>query len=140
VGLMSELQLSRRRAVISRLLLMLLLLAGCDGQFPDQALPEQAPVQDDCTDSVLSWDNTGAPFLLNHCTECHSQHLVGEVARKGAPDTINFNTREQAAALTELILATAIEAQADRPTMPPLIRLREDEKARMGEWLRCGAP
>ena len=138
---MSErrLQQSRSGWQACRLLLFsgVLLLVACPPETEEEA---ECPPE-----SILTWDNTGGPFLLSHCTECHSEHLAGEDARKGAPAGIDFNTRERALALSDSIRFTALEPQRRIPSegqlvMPPEIRIPQDEKDRMGEWLACGAP
>jgi len=133
---MSErrLQQSRRGWEACRLLL-------CSGVLFLVACPPQAEEEEECPpESILTWDNTGGPFLLSYCTECHSEHLSGQEARKGAPAGIDFNTRDRALALSDGIRATALESGPRQIVMPPELRIPQDEKDRMGQWLACGAP
>ena len=91
---------------------------------------------DPCAVSPLRWDSFGEPFFTVWCTSCHSTLAVGE-RRYGAPEAVNFDTNEGAAAWADRIRARAIDAR-DMPLGgygPP-----EEELARLDEWLGCGAP
>lgn len=87
-------------------------------------------------DSVLTAENFGAAFMLTYCTGCHHSALPdGE--RAGAPLGVDFESLVKVRAQAERIWARAGDQNA---TMPPVGPPPADERARLGEWLACGAP
>jgi hypothetical protein len=87
-------------------------------------------------DSVLTSENFGAAFMLTYCTGCHHSALPdGE--RAGAPVGVDFELLIKVRAQAERIWARAGDQNA---TMPPVGPPPADERARLGEWLACGAP
>ena len=126
-------------AKASSLILGLLLLGSCGSEPEGQSdLPSEAM---DCPeDSILTWDNTGGPFLLNWCSSCHGS-AVNEQERLGAPMDINLDSYAQVHDKLDLLLAVAVVPGEDGvPSMPPDGRPPEVEIQRFAEWLRCGAP
>ncbi|WAS90185.1 hypothetical protein [Nannocystis punicea] len=87
-------------------------------------------------DSILTAENFGAPFMLTHCTGCHHVALK-EGERAGAPLGIDFESLKKVRAQADRIWARAADQNA---TMPPVGPPSADERARLGEWLACGAP
>lgn len=87
-------------------------------------------------DSPLTADNFGGPFMLSHCTGCHHSSL-GEDERAGAPVGVDFDKLGDVRDHADRIWARAADENA---TMPPLGGPAQDERARLGEWLACGAP
>lgn len=87
-------------------------------------------------DSFLTAENFGAGFLLTHCTGCHHSALATD-ERAGAPLGVDFDklglVRTQAAQIW-------LRAGDQNATMPPLGPPPAEERARLGEWLACGAP
>lgn len=87
-------------------------------------------------DSILTAENFGAPFMLTYCTGCHHVSLkAGE--RAGAPLGVDFESLAKVRAQAARIWARAGDQNA---TMPPVGPPPVDERARLGEWLACGAP
>lgn len=86
-------------------------------------------------DSILSAENFGGPFMLTYCNGCHSKNL-GEGERADAPIATNFDTLGDVRAHAPRIWARAGDHNA---TMPPYGAPPADERARLGEWLACGA-
>ena len=88
------------------------------------------------TDSVLTWENFGQPFIANWCTACHAS-AVPEDNRVGAPATVNFDDLDGVREHAERIWARSGD---DNNTMPPAGVPPALERAQLGEWLACGAP
>jgi mono/diheme cytochrome c family protein len=99
------------------------------------------------TGNVLTWENFGEPFLLSHCTGCHSSQLDGSGPppgnRQGAPPGVNFDTYE----LTRQQAITIYGQAADSNTlMPPKDNIpvdnpvSVDDRAALGDWIACNAP
>ncbi|MFZ6177179.1 hypothetical protein [Nannocystis pusilla] len=87
-------------------------------------------------DSILTAENFGAPFILTHCTGCHHVALK-EGERAGAPLGVDFESLVKVRAQADRIWARAADQNA---SMPPVGPPPVDERARLGEWLACGAP
>lgn len=94
------------------------------------------------TDSSLTYDTFGKPFVEQFCTRCHASALTGD-ARNGAPSEDNFDTL---AAIRD-VGAEEIDHQAAagpakvNTSMPPSEpRPTEAERRLLGEWLACGMP
>ena len=120
----------------SKLNLLLLTLAfGCgdgtgDGQY--QSL-EERPCPED---NFLTWENFGAPFLLEYCTGCHGADIpLGE--RQAAPVDVNFDTVEDVRGRAAQVWKRAAD---QNETMPPVGGPSAGERELLGEWLACGAP
>jgi uncharacterized membrane protein len=117
-----------------RRLVLVLLLAACSNA-PDQ--PELPPEEEACApESSLTWQSFGEPFLLDHCTGCHSSKLA-EGFRGGAPVGVDFNTHEQTLMWLERIAARSAD---DNKTMPPVDTVSEEARVLLGDWIACGAP
>lgn len=86
-------------------------------------------------DSILSAENFGGPFMLTYCNGCHSKNL-GAGERADAPIDMNFDTLTDVRAHAPRIWARAGDHNA---SMPPYGAPPADERARLGEWLACGA-
>jgi uncharacterized membrane protein len=87
-------------------------------------------------DSKLDYDSFGAPFFLTWCIGCHSSNLR-EGARQKAPLGIDFNSRDDIRKHKDRIWARAGDSNT---SMPPAGGPSTEERARLGEWLACGAP
>ena len=74
--------------------------------------------------------------MLDHCTGCHSELLVGD-QRAGAPPGVDFNTRGQVIDHLGRIYARSAD---DNRTMPPTDTVSDADRVRLGDWLACGAP
>lgn len=87
-------------------------------------------------DSFLTYENFGGPFMLSYCTTCHSSMLPADM-RQGSPIGANFDgiddIREQAPQIW-------LRAADQNINMPPVGPPGDEERARLGEWLACGAP
>jgi cytochrome c5 len=93
------------------------------------------------SESVLTYESFGKPFMTEYCVRCHSSSVSGG-ARDGAPIDHNFDTLEGIRTFAEHI----DESAAAGPThtnvnMPPSDpRPSLDQRQKLGEWLACGAP
>ena len=124
-----------RRAVLRAALVCAALGAlasGCTEPMDDAGEP--APLA--CETSYLTYQTFGAPFLSTWCRGCHASALPLDM-RQGSPPQINFDDLETTRSLGARILARSV---GDTPTMPPAGGPSAAERARLEEWLRCGAP
>lgn len=87
-------------------------------------------------DSTLTAEDFGGPFMLTYCTGCHHASLP-EGERAGAPLGVDFETLTKIRAQADRIWARSGDQNA---TMPPIGPAPADERAKLGEWLACGAP
>lgn len=114
-----------------------LVACGGDPQKSDtggaaDALPQ--PVSDDprCDDApVLTWDSWGQGFMVESCQACHASTSVD---RRGAPESVQFDTREATLAAADRVLA---RATGDAPTMPPMGGVLDEDRERLLIWLTC---
>ncbi len=91
----------------------------------------------DCPDggSALDYQSFGKPFFDRWCNDCHSK---GSSDRQGAPDDVNFDSRDQIAGQRERIF---VRSAADNDSMPPgPDDPPRSEREKLAEWLACGAP
>lgn len=114
----------------------LVLAAACGtDQRPVDDDETQPPITPDvCEESFLSYDNAGAPFMINWCRGCHSS-AVPRAMRQKAPMMVNFDTEEDIVRWAERIEARATSAS---PTMPPAGGPTDEERAMLREWIECG--
>ena len=114
-------------------------LAACNGSSTeiDSSGPWANLAERPCpSDSFLTWENFGEPFMRDWCRGCHSNRL-GEGDRVDAPLTVNFDRYEDVEMWADRIWVRAAD---DNRTMPPAGGPGAEERALLGEWLACGAP
>jgi hypothetical protein len=87
--------------------------------------------------STLTYDNFGASFFQSYCLRCHSRTKQG-TDRNDAPATLNFDQLTDIQVQIERIWGQAGDSNVTMPAGPP--KPSPDERARLGEWLACGAP
>jgi hypothetical protein len=78
--------------------------------------------------TTLTYSNFGAPFMAKHCTSCHGNTKPAAGVFLTSPGAIRqhqFSVDESAGAGS---------------TMPPSNGPTSAERARLTEWLACGAP
>lgn len=127
---------ARPRACFSSLLgigaaLLILVASGCGDDEPD------AP-SGGCTDSTLTYTSFAKPFVSSYCASCHAGSLTG-TARLGAPADDVFDTRAQLVAKAEDIKEQVVVLK----TMPfgnGTPKPSDADRAKLGQWLDCGAP
>ena len=92
------------------------------------------------SDSALTYDGFGRPFLERYCVRCHAADLAG-AARAGAPEGSDLDTRDGVlGSLADIDEAAAFGPFAENLHMPPDAPFpTEEERTRLGEWLACGA-
>jgi uncharacterized membrane protein len=118
----------------------ILLILACGGE-PDKdtAAPstsDTAAPQDFCADApVLTWENFGQGLLLEQCQSCHGAEATYRDGDSPPPDSVFFDTYEDAMLWRSRILATTT---GDSPTMPPRGGMSELDLQRLELWLRCG--
>lgn len=87
-------------------------------------------------DSFLTYENFGGPFMLSYCTTCHSSRLLADM-RQGSPIEVNFDGIDDIREWASIIWVRAADQNMN---MPPVGPPDDEERARLGEWLACGAP
>ncbi|MFT5681612.1 MAG: putative membrane protein [Myxococcota bacterium] len=109
-------------------MIALLLLACTGGEGSDSAIE----VVGECDDiPVVTWDNFGDGFVTESCQTCHASTSED---RNGAPETVTFDTREEALAQADNILRVVA---SDTPTMPPQGGISDDDRTLVSYWLTC---
>ncbi len=121
-----------------RSLALVLALAGC-GTEPmpsdDAGDDSMHPEPDACDSSYLSYDNFGAPFVINWCRGCHSSAVPVNMRQK-APVDANFDDLADIRTWADRMKSHATGAM---PNMPPAGGPTAEERALLAEWLACGA-
>lgn len=85
--------------------------------------------------TTLTYESFGRQFLDQYCQRCHG--AVGP-NREGAPSAYDFGSAEDARAWRERIFA---RSALDNTSMPPGPDDPPDaERAKLADWLACGAP
>lgn len=106
--------------------LLLLVLAGCDGD-----APASAPAGD-CADlPPVTWEGFAAGFFRSYCGACHTP---GSPDRHGAPEGVDFASEADAARLADRVRARVL-VDGD---MPVGGGVPEDDLALLELWLDCG--
>ena len=110
------------------LLLMLSCGGGSDG--------DDTGTADACHDApVLTWENFGQGFVLEHCQSCHAAAApYRSQTDNPPPDTVTFDTHEQTIALRTLILAAST---GETPSMPPQGGVSPMDIDKLDIWLNC---
>jgi hypothetical protein len=108
-------------------------LVACSGE------ADPTPTESVCpTDSTLTYDTFGQPFMEAYCTRCHSSTLHGD-DRMGAPTFHDFDSElgilrvaehvDEWAAAGPAAINTLMPPDGDKPT--------EAERRQLGEYLAC---
>ena len=104
---------------------LFLLLVGCSAEPSDTA--------EACADAPeLTYENWGEGFLTENCQSCHASTTDN---RYSAPESVIFDTVEDAWSWRERILARAIDK--DPSPMPPAGGVLEDDLQRLVWWFEC---
>ncbi len=86
----------------------------------------------ECSESPLTYQTFGDPYIANWCRGCHSEDLLPTM-RQDAPLGVNLDTLDEVRHRRTQILE-----MGDR--MPPNGGPSDEERALLREWLTCGAP
>jgi hypothetical protein len=129
------------------MLAALLMLAACGETAPDRADDTAGEVSGDTGDDagvsgadtadpcdgapMVGWDSFADGFFASYCRSCHSETAE---QRYGAPEGIDFDTEEQAAALAGAVRQAVL---ADG-TMPIGGGVLDEDKVLLEVWLDCG--
>ena len=85
--------------------------------------------------TTLTYASFGAPFMERHCQKCHG---APPSEREGAPSSFDFGSQADVARHRDRIF---VRSAADNTTMPPgPDDPSPEERAKLAEWLACGAP
>ncbi len=101
-------------------------LGGCGGEEPEETAAACAAAP------ITTYANFGAGFLTESCQVCHASTAPD---RHGAPESVTFDTEEEAWEHADRILAVAT---GEAPTMPPEGGVTDEDRERLEVWLRCG--
>ena len=115
--------------------LLLLLCLGCgrdDVDPPKDNTPDDSAPAEGC--DGLTWANDGLPEMLTWCASCHSS-LINPEDRAGAPVGVDLESVAGVRAHLDRVILR-IEAG----DMPPAGGVPEAKRAKLLQWLRCGAP
>jgi hypothetical protein len=110
-------------------------LGGCgrdEVQPPVDDVHEDSALPQDC--DGLTWARDGLPEMLTWCAACHSS-LIQPEDRAGAPIGVDL---ESVAGVRRHLDRVILRIEAG--DMPPAGGVPEAKRARLLQWLRCGAP
>jgi mono/diheme cytochrome c family protein len=85
------------------------------------------------TDSTLTYDTFGKDFFNTNCLRCHSSTTKGQTPLFDTQDLIK-------ASKTKIDEEAASGPKSTNDTMPNDKNIATSERAKLGEWLACGAP
>ncbi len=106
------------------------LLFGC----PSNPDPLAEPGDDLGGDT---WSSFAAGFFETYCNRCHANELVGDVARAGAPEGLDWDVEATVRDNLELVRFVVGEDNS----MPPRgNRPSCDDRVRLVRWIDAGAP
>ena len=107
---------------------------------PDNPLPDEVTAGDgdDADCSELTYENFGDNFFQNYCLRCHSQTLVGDVARSDAPLGINYDTIEGVREFAKRIRLRAGQLGDMPPLLAPVPKPSQEERRTLIQWIDCG--
>ena len=90
------------------------------------------------SDSMLTYDNFGQPFMERYCTRCHASYLHG-ADRQGAPLYHDFDTLFGIVAVADHVDEWAAAGpNASNEFMPPDgDKPTLEEREQLGTWLAC---
>ena len=98
----------------------------------DKGVDSADPV---CADApVITWESQAKGLLDQWCQPCHASTAAN---RHGAPESVTFDTEEQAIALGARIVAVTTPPDA---TMPPGMDLPEEDAETLRLWVECSDP
>lgn len=108
-------------------MLLLLLSLSCIGNDAksdgtDTATCDSAP--------QVTWDNWAHGFFLTYCLACHSENSVD---RRGAPESVNFDTEAEVAGFSGVVRTVVL----DQATMPIGGGVYEDDLYLLEVYLDC---
>lgn len=111
---------------LSASIVVAVILGACGGGLGD-ATGATCP-----TGSTLTYESFGKDFFANHCNACHAST---------GPESPKFDTVEQIrAAKGDVDRAAAKGPKATNDYMPEGRSVSDADRAKLGEWLACGAP
>lgn len=122
----------------------LVVLAGYGCLSPDDPLDPDilaALADTDCTQVDATYENFMQAFCAKYCLSCHSETLVGDVARTDAPQDIDFDTLDDIRSFaTRIRLRTG-----ELGDMPPRLFVGGaiptlEERIKLIQWIDCGLP
>jgi hypothetical protein len=84
-----------------------------------------------------TWETFASGFFETYCTRCHSSELVGDVARAGAPEGLDWDVEATVRENLELVRFVVGESnemppRGDRPSC--------DDRERLVRWIDADAP
>ncbi len=117
---------------------IVLLSAACGGGAPLYGPPTESVC---ATDSTLTYESFGKPFMDEYCIRCHASTLHG-ADRNGAPAFHDFDTlpgiKNVANHIDETTAAGPASVNLGMPNSGKIPS--EAERKLLGEWIACGTP
>jgi uncharacterized membrane protein len=92
----------------------------------------------DCADVSATYESFAAAYIARYCLRCHSESLVGDVARLDAPVGIDFDTLEDARSFASRIRLRAGELGDMPPRLLTADLPSHDERVQLMLWIDCG--
>jgi uncharacterized membrane protein len=122
-----------------RSLALVIALVGCGTEPPPSddgggSDDTTQPEPNKCDSSYLSYENFGAPFVINWCRGCHSSAVPANMRQK-APIDANFDDLAEIRTWADRMKS---RATGTMPNMPPAGGPTAEERALLAEWLACG--
>ena len=111
---------------------------GCSPDVPLTADIADAAKAAPCSETT--YVNFAAAFFHDYCLPCHNDMLTSDLDRTDAPTGINFNTLDGIRAFQRRIRLRAGEQGDMPPTLLPVARPSDEERARLIRWIDCGTP
>lgn len=123
----------RTPGLLGGALLLCLAVTACSGDAGPTPTGALCP-----SDSTLTYDNFGKPFMESYCTRCHHSDLHGS-ERNGAPLYHDFDSLVGILAVVEHVDEyTAAGPDSVNEIMPPDgATPTEAERTQLGAWLAC---
>ncbi|MDB4973060.1 MAG: hypothetical protein JWN48_1401 [Myxococcaceae bacterium] len=119
-------------ALLSLSVLTVLPSSGCGG---DDSQTATGPCS---AADALTYVSFGKPFFDTYCETCHAGSVVG-AARQGAPPSYVFDSAALIKQHAADIRMDAVETR-NMPFGSTSLKPSDADRAKLGQWLDCGAP
>ena len=116
--------------------------ASCNPTVPDSEVTGVCAPDDLHKGDLAYFNDTMVPEIFEpYCSYCHSSDKVGEMNRKGAPASLNYDDFESARSRNvtpEQVSGFGTWVRMSDQTMPPMGRLPSTDELQMVlDWINC---